>query len=230
MTFDVGSVAYDPTDGAQIWITTFDSGRNDRAMAMAISPAGDRVFVAGSEDQIGSGVDVLTIGIDAGDGETLWASTFDGPAHHQDTASGLAVSPSGTRVFVTGTMDQTDGIADYGTLAYDAATGRRLWVARYDGPAGGVDFASALGVAPDGAQVYVTGTSFGVTTGPDYATVAYQAGSGQQAWVSRYDGPAGGEDQAVALAITPDGRAVIVTGVSKAGGHGLDFATVAYGA
>ena len=46
-------------------------------------------------------------------------------------------------------------------MAYDAATGAKVWVSRYDGPAHGDDFATALGVSPDGSTVFVTGYSGG---------------------------------------------------------------------
>src|SRR5690606_33385061 len=46
---------------------------------------------------------------------------------------------------------------DFATVAYDTATGARLWVARFDGPASRTDRARAVTVSPDGATVYVTG-------------------------------------------------------------------------
>ena len=45
----------------------------------------------------------------------------------------MAVSPGGSRVFVTGASG-----GDSETVAYSAATGRRLWVSRYNGPGTGL--------------------------------------------------------------------------------------------
>ena len=59
---------------------------------------------------------------------------------------------------------------------------------RYNGPGNGDDVAYALGVSPDGSKVFVTGRSTG-STSADYATVAYDASSGTQLWVKRYNGP-----------------------------------------
>jgi PQQ enzyme repeat len=46
----------------------------------------------------------------------------------------VATSPDGTRVFVTGTVEQKGDFGDIETVAYDAATGNELWAARTTGP------------------------------------------------------------------------------------------------
>ncbi|HEX9519805.1 MAG TPA: hypothetical protein VF940_26965, partial [Streptosporangiaceae bacterium] len=84
----------------------------------------------------------------------------------------LAVSPAGGTVYVTGGDTGTSGSDDYATIAYDATTGARLWVARYNGPVG-QNGANALAVSPHSGTVYVTGQSLGTNSGYDYATVAY---------------------------------------------------------
>ena len=53
---------------------------------------------------------------------------------------------------------KTSGI-DYATVAYAAASGERLWVRRYNGPANRDDVAKSVAIAPGGGQVLVTGTS-----------------------------------------------------------------------
>jgi hypothetical protein len=62
---------------------------------------------------------------------------YNGAAGGVDAASPVAVSPGGTRVFVTGeSLGRTTG-RDYATVAYSAATGRQLWVRRYNDPRNG---------------------------------------------------------------------------------------------
>ena len=110
-------------------------------------------------------------------------------------------------------------------MAYSAATGARLWVQRYNGPGNGNDAASSVAVSPDGSRVFVTGASQGTTLGPDYATVAYSAATGARLWVTRYNGPANGDDAARSVAVSPGGSRVYVTGGSYPGS-----ATPAYSA
>jgi hypothetical protein len=103
--------------------------------------------------------------------------------------------------------------------------GIRLWVGLYGGT--GLDdnaAASSVVVSPSGDTVFVTGFSVGATSGRDYATVAYVAGTGEQLWASRYNGPASGDDGVGAVALSPDGHTVFVTGGSVGKGTMMDFA------
>ncbi len=150
-------------------------------------------------------------------------------------ASSVAVSPTGGTVYVTGESHAAGGIStvyDYATVAYDAATGARLWIQRYNGPGNGDDRASSVVVSPTGGTVYVTGQSDGGTaTGDDYATVAYDAATGAQLWAQRYNGTGNNTDGATSVAVSPTGGTVYVTGESFGGtASWYDYATVAYDA
>jgi putative pyrroloquinoline-quinone binding quinoprotein len=103
------------------------------------------------------------------------------------------------------------------------------WLARYGSPAHGFDSASAAAVSPDGLRVLVTGTSDRPATSSDYATIAYDAATGAQAWLARFNGPGNGVDQANAISTSPDGSRVYVTGQSGSA-LGNVYATVAYDA
>ena len=117
---------------------------------------------------------------------------------------------------------------DYITLAYDAATGTRVWKKRYSSTLGlSFDQAAALGVSPDGSTVFVTGAADGGPAGTDYVTVAYEAFTGQQRWTARYAGPY--HDNARTLSVSPDGSAVFVSGYSVSS-TALDIETIAYNA
>jgi hypothetical protein len=164
-------------------------------------------------------------------GAKLWVQRYNGPGNGTDAASSVAVSPGGATVFVTGESEGAtpgSGLSDYLTVAHNAATGARLWTARYDGP--GTDQAAAVAVSPDGGTVFVTGTTWGGPgLGGNYATAAYRASDGAQLWVARYKDPANDGDNAAALSVARDGTKVFVTGTSWVG-SGSGIATVAYNA
>ena len=85
-------------------------------------------------------------------GSQLWVTYYNGPGNGFDAASSVAVSPGGSRVFVTGESQGTRSGLDYATVAYSAATGARLWAARYNGPGNGNDAASSVAVSPRGPR------------------------------------------------------------------------------
>jgi outer membrane protein assembly factor BamB len=223
--------------GDQLWVSRYRGPRpagDDQAYDLVVGPGGSRVFVTGASNGRRGYDDYLTIAFDASTGSTLWRRRFDGPVNSWDEAWSVAVSPDGTRVFVTGTSAGRGTGNDYATLAYDATTGRTLWIRRYNGPANGYDSAEGgVAVSPDGSKVFVTGTSGGRTCSCqwDYATVAYDAATGRQLWSMRYDGPLHGGDEAQAVVVSPDGRSVVVSGFADLTGNGPSAAvTIAYDA
>ena len=228
---DYATVAYDSATGTTLWVRRYDGPNNarDSAYGIAVAPDGSRVFVTGSscECNIAEG-DFATVAYGAATGAQLWIRRYD--AGLGDTAYALAVSPDGTRVFVTGTSmgGAIVIVEDYATVAYDSTTGTPLWVSRYDGPDHDYDVARSLAVSPDGTLLFVTGQSDGVEARADYATVAYEAATGRGRWIRRYDGPGHDEDVAYSVAVSADGSRVFVTGGSPGSQTDDDSATVAY--
>jgi DNA-binding beta-propeller fold protein YncE len=88
---------------------------------VAVSPGGRAVFVTGTSFAGTSGgtshEDYATVSYNAVTGARLWASFYSGPAG-QSYASGLAVSPDGTKVFVTGGTVGDTLPFEYATVAY----------------------------------------------------------------------------------------------------------------
>ncbi|MBI4728405.1 MAG: PQQ-binding-like beta-propeller repeat protein [Acidobacteria bacterium] len=237
---DYATVAYDAATGAQLWVARYNGpqGRSDDATSLAMSPDGARVYVTGGSGYGGiypdySYNDYATLAYDATSGAKLWEARYNGSGNGGDMAEGLVVSPDGARVFVTGQSQGSGTNNDYATLAYSAASGAKLWEARYNGPAGWWDAAFDLAVTPDGSRLFVTGRSSGSGTSWDYATLAYDAVSGAMAWEARYDGPGDDYadfDEALSVAVTPDSARLVVTGRSDGLGTGDDYATLAYDA
>jgi WD40 repeat protein len=229
--YDYATIAYDAATGARLWIQRYNGPGNgdDRANSIAVSPTGGTVYVTGQSDGgAATSSDYATVAYDAATGAQLWIMRYDGPGHSTDQANSVSASPDGKTVYVTG-YSVGAGSGDYATVAYDAATGAQLWIMRYDGPGHNTDQANSVSASPDGKAVYVTGYSAGSSTADDYATIAYNAATGAQLWVKRYDGPGHVGDEAWSLAVSPSGETVFVTGNSrKTSQSGCDYTTVAY--
>src|SRR3954469_3975081 len=101
------------------------------------------------------------------------------------------------------------------TTAQAQMGGVPLWTNRFNGPANSDDRASAIAV--DGSDnVFVTGSAAGSGSGLDYATIKYSA-TGIPLWTNVYNGPANGNDQAIAMAADSSGN-VLVAGSSAGSG------------
>ncbi|HEV8361066.1 MAG TPA: PQQ-binding-like beta-propeller repeat protein [Candidatus Thermoplasmatota archaeon] len=255
--WDYGTVAYDARDGREQWVARYDGPGSfpasvpyaltveEWANGIVASPDGQRVFVAGRSYDDARNYDMATLAYDARDGGLAWVQRYDGPAHLEDGGYAAAVHPSAGLVYVTGwsASEDADADFDYATVAYDTATGNRVWEARY-GPSSALDdLALAVGVDPRGERVFVTGWSQGQDGSDRYATVAYDARTGAQLWeaavparlannldiAGRGNGPGNNLDLA-ALSVAPDGRRVYVTGTTDGPAGDNDQFAVAYDA
>jgi DNA-binding beta-propeller fold protein YncE len=224
---DIATVAYRATDGSRLWVARYEREADDAAVDVSSSRDGSRVYVAGSgrptlhDDH---GFRLLSYVASSGS-RTGVAEFTDGG---NDFASGLALSPDGSRAFVVGSGNQ-----DFLTVAFDTSAMAPAWNAHYDGGHGD-DAAGAVAVSPHGTRVDVTGESreggAGCSEIPStaFATVEYKVATGQQRWVARYAGRGRAPDQAGAVAVTPDGSLVLVAGDSDSECRNSDLATLAY--
>jgi DNA-binding beta-propeller fold protein YncE len=212
---------YDALNGATHWTTAYrDPDYVNAPHVIAISPDGTRLFVVGVAIGGPRGLSLAktyTLALSASNGSILWVAHDDAPSFGKS----VAVSPDGSRVYVTGSLAE-----NYATIAYDTATGARIWESTYDGHGGrpaqyyptSYDSAFSIAVSQDGSSLYVTGTSASPTGVVEYATVAYDAPSGAQRWVTRYHGT---DDQGNAVdsesysvVASPNSQAVYVLGTA----------------
>jgi WD40 repeat protein len=165
----------------------------------------------------------------AGHGTQLWVSRYNGPGRDDDSPAAVAAGPGGKRVFVTGSSPGAGAFwnAEFATVAYQASTGARLWVSRYDNPGGNNDHAVSVAVSPRGGRVFVTGWSSGAGPGGS-ATVAYNAATGARLWVT-HGHP---NQEPSSMAVAPDGKTVFITGRGSRSNKAAneDYVTVAYSA
>jgi WD40 repeat protein len=208
------------------WVTQYSGG--DNATASSVSPDGSTVFVTGGNGgRRTDGGDYATVAYDTATGAQLWVRRFDGLGHRDDYSNAVDVSPDGSTVFVTG-MGSEESASYVATIAYDAATGSKLWVAWHDGPDSQGE-GRALVVSPDGSEVFVTGHGSTAESDIDWITVGYDAATGAELWMDRYDGPGGWRDSVSSLGISPDGSTLFVTGSSMwLGSYDQAYVTIAY--
>lgn len=218
--FTDGVFALDAATGAPDW-------HEDAAAAMsavALSPDGSVVYGAGEivADVQTYDRDFFTAAIDAASGSILWSKTYDGPAdpgtwglYDYDQIYGIAASPDGGTVFVTGHSDSKTTPNDFVTIAYQASSGHLLWKDRYAGNFAG-DAISQVVVTPDSSGAVILVQSSDPDTGSDFLTISYDASTGQRLWKRRFDGPVSAYDIPRAIGLSPTGNRVFVAGTVQA--------------
>lgn len=222
---DYATLAYDSATGEELWVARH-SGLywfSDVAKAITAGSSDSTVFVTGYSWDLWTRTDISTLAYDSVTGEEVWSARYEGP--YNDYPSSMGLSADGRTLFVTGTSWGSGTQADYLTLAYDTRTGEEIWSTREEGP--GKDEAASLVASSDGSMVFVTGSSSTVATGPDCLTSAYDAATGEQVWSHRYAGPFRFSDGGTAVAASPDGSTVFVTGHAWAFDTGHHFLTIA---
>ncbi|MBE2217302.1 MAG: SBBP repeat-containing protein, partial [Ignavibacteria bacterium] len=219
---DYATVKYN-LNGTQQWVQRYNGPLNaaDDAYSLALDGSGN-VYVTGSCTGNTSGLDYTTVKYNSS-GTFQWAAIFNGTGNMSDVASALKTDAAGN-VFVTGWSSRTVSDIEYVTIKYNTS-GVQQWTGKYNGNGGAEDMAAALALDAAG-NVYVTGSSVGLGTSTDYATVKYNA-AGIQQWASRYNGPANSGDGARDLAIDALGN-IYVTGSSNGTSTSSDFATIKY--
>jgi len=204
---DYVTIKYLP-NGDTLWINRYDSGFRDLPNTLTVDDSGN-VYAAGWSDAISSWLDYVTVKYGP-DGDTSWVRRYDGTGNYYDEAFDLAVDHKGNS-YVTGYSFGIGTFADITTIKY-SPKGDTLWVARFNGPKSGNDWAVAL-VVDDSENVYVAGAvdcdpdPEGVST-CDYATIKYSS-DGDILWFNRYNEL--GNDYAYDLSLDKYGN-VYVTG------------------
>jgi uncharacterized delta-60 repeat protein len=213
-------------DGTPVWTNIYSGPGNntDQAYSLALDANGN-VFVTGYSKNASipiSSYDYLTIKY-SNTGVPIWTNRYNGTGNGDDYAYCLALDTNGN-VFVTGYSKGTGSGNDYVTIKY-SNTGVSMWTNRYNGPGNGDDQAGQI-VLDISGNVYVTGESTGSGSGYDFATIKY-SNNGLPLWTNRFNGQAGGTDQAFSMVVDRNGN-IYVAGNSFGSGGNYDYATVKY--
>ena len=207
-------------DKCESWnrpLTTAQSG------AVGMVSRNGRVFVLGQGLRPDNGQPSMVVAAYTTKGGTLW--TTRAPTPLLTVAKAITASHDGSRVYVTGFLEYRPNLNSFPfdifyTMAMDGRTGRLLWVQQYVGNGLNVNRAFGIALSPNGDTVYVAGTvqrPCAVCQIPpmDWATTALKASTGTPKWVARYFGAASGNNAATAVAVSPSGKHVFVTGWSE---------------
>ncbi|MDZ7359466.1 MAG: T9SS type A sorting domain-containing protein [candidate division KSB1 bacterium] len=155
-----------------------------------------------------------------------WAVRYNNaPVNGDDVGYEIVADDSGY-VYVAGYSYNQAGNPDCIVIKYNQ-NGRRLWNARYNGPANLNDVAYALAV-DDSGNVYIAGYSVNSSPNRDFITIKYNR-KGIRQWVASYNGPANWHDGIYDLQLDKNGNAY-VTGYSYAEASGYDWVTIKYNA
>lgn len=213
-------VAFRADTGKQLW-EAIDPGPNrsiNGAVDLVIDPDGSRVFASGiaSPDfDLGQATIALhTFAVDALNGEPLWSRRREETDAnlfklHEGT---MAVSPDGSRLFVTAEFVQLFRRHGWILVAYDSATGQERWddvstdLGRFES---GLGAYPALALSPDGNRVFVTGPRNSISAVSEYATASYDSSNGEQQWMARYPG---GAAHPMSIATSADSASLYVLG------------------
>jgi hypothetical protein len=184
------------------------------------------VYVTGGSAGRSSRADFATVAYNAATGAQRWAARYNGKDNGGGKGGSVAITSDGRTVIVAG--PSSGNMTGYATVAYNAGTGAPEWTRQVLGEPVGVFLSTqTLAASPDGTTVYVIGPTPCGFCDYHYGTVAFAVATGAQQWMSSYDGPGRGDDNASALALSPDGRTLYVTGLST-GVTSEDLGTVAY--
>jgi hypothetical protein len=174
---DFVTLAYDAQDGGELWSKLYDGPAHsqDSGNYIAVAPDGATVIVTGSSIGSGGTYDIATVAYDTSDGSVSWAKRYAGSGSGDDTPSGIVFVSDGSAAYVVGSSVEGGGYPDFVTLAYETASGSRLWRRGWDSSCGFYDRAYAIGASPLGGRVFVTGTRACSGEPGSWVTIAYGA-------------------------------------------------------
>ena len=172
--------------GALLWGQTYNGTANepDWIRSSAVDK-NNNIYVTGYTVETGNNEDCTTLKYSA-NGTLLWQDKYNfSPADSNDGGLAICTDIMGF-VYVTGYSYSQGSSSDLVTIKYDSL-GNRLWVTRYNGPAGNdLDYGGQI-IADDLGNVFVGAWSKGSGTGFDFLVIKYDL-NGVQIWQKRYDG------------------------------------------
>jgi len=156
--------------GNQLWYRRYDGLGNDWDHPTAIcTDNSGNVYITGESSGQGNNSDFATVKYNSS-GDSVWVRRYNGPANSDDKAASMCMDREGN-IYVTGFSGTSGNQTDYCTIKY-SSSGAVKWILNYDGPSHGSDEAVSVKTDLNG-NVFVTGSSPGITGGNDFLTIKY---------------------------------------------------------
>jgi len=232
LDYDWVTIKYS-SSGIEKWVKLYNSNGLNNSLDIAVDLAVDNVgnvYVTGRSVSEIANWEYATIKYDSV-GNEQWIRRYHDINHSASSPEAIAVDNLGN-VYVTGSLvflaDNSLGntFQDYATVKYNSV-GVEQWVQKYNGITGDFSFDEAIDLALDhNGNIYVTGSTQGVTSISDFATIKYNPDGGQE-WVQIFNGSGNGEDRSSAIVVDNEGS-VYVAGKSFGNGTGLDYSVIKY--
>jgi hypothetical protein len=178
------TIKYD-SSGARKWVKLYngvnDSETEDKAFGIVVDNIGN-IVVTGSSTSEFSGLDFATIKYDSS-GNQQWISRDGGL--FEDKAFGIVVD-SLNNVFITGSSYDSTSKNDCLTMKYDK-DGILKWASKYNYPTNSNDSTTGIALSKSSNFVFISGTITVDSNNKDIVTIKYDATTGYQLQLARYN-------------------------------------------
>jgi len=144
---------------------------------------GNFIMASFTIDEV-SGADIIVASYDTL-GNPLWSQTWTGAGHNRDQAIEITTDDS-CNVYVAGFTYSDITNFDWIIIKYDSS-GNQKWTFTHNGTANNYDIPTSLSVY--NSKLYVTGTSFNLTSLLDFTTIQLDKVSGTENWIREYKSP-----------------------------------------
>ncbi|WP_297477738.1 WD40 repeat domain-containing protein [Thermococcus sp.] len=214
ITVEAGHLDEPSTTWAAVYGGVSNGGTNGATIsqveAVAIAPNGD-IAIAGNTFGFGAGGSDFWVLCLSENGGILWQKTFGGS--DDDYANALAVAPNGDIIVAGDTSSFGNGGWDTLVIRLDGK-GNVEWERTYGGEDD--EYTNTVAIAPNGGIITAGSTSSSGAGNADVWVMRLSA-SGRIKWQKAYGGT--GDDEAYAIALTPNGD-IVVTGYTESFGAG----------